>query len=52
MFALLAAIAFALAAFDADFPIDLLYVGLFFVALHLLVGIWPFGSVLPPRSRN
>lgn len=45
MFALLALICFILALFNAAFPVDLMTLGFVFVATHLLVGLWPLGSV-------
>ncbi len=47
MFALIAAILFALAAFGLKFEsFGIVEAGLFFVALHLLVGTWPFGNFI------
>lgn len=45
MFALLALIAFLLALFGAHVgSIDLVTLGLAFIAAHLLLGAWPFGA--------
>lgn len=52
MFALLALIAFVLALFRVAIEnVDLVILGLAFVALHLLVGTWPF-SGNPPWTRT
>lgn len=46
MFALLAVITFALALFGVVLgALNLVVLGLLFVAVHLLVGMWPFGSL-------
>ncbi len=47
MFAILAAIAFGLATFGPNSigPIELVPLGLLFVAVHLVVGAWPSGIV-------
>jgi hypothetical protein len=47
MFALLAIVAFLLAVFEAPIGINLIALGLVFVAGHLLVGLWPLGGRLP-----
>lgn len=45
MFALLAAIVFAVKVFGGSIGnLDLIALGLCFVAVHLLVGLWPFGA--------
>ncbi len=50
MFALLALICFLLDLFHAHIgTLDLLVLGLVFVAAHLLVGLWPFGGAMPWR---
>jgi hypothetical protein len=42
MFALLALVCFVLAAFGVSFGVvDLLALGLAFVAAHLILGLWP-----------
>lgn len=43
MFALLALICFVLVVFGVTASFSILALGLAFVALHLLVGAWPFG---------
>lgn len=44
MFALIAAILFALAAFGVKFDeVGIVELGFVCVAIHLLVGNWPFG---------
>ncbi len=49
MAALLALICFVLALFDVDTgPVDVLVLGLVFVALHLLIGIWPLDRIRRP----
>lgn len=48
MFALLALICFILALFGASTGIDLVVLGLVFVAAHLLFGAWPLGGWNPP----
>ena len=46
MFALIAVILFLLAAFGVAFgTVDIVALGLASVALHLLVGLWPFGTL-------
>jgi hypothetical protein len=50
MFALAAVILFLLAAFGIKFDsVGIVELGLASLALHLLVGLWPFGSF---ASRN
>jgi hypothetical protein len=50
MAALLALICFVVALFGGSLgSIDLVTLGLAFVALHLLIGGWPFGGTLPWR---
>jgi hypothetical protein len=52
MFALLALIAFVLALFRVAVEnVDLVVLGLAFVALHLLVGAWPTGTTWFPWNR-
>lgn len=45
MFALAALVCFLLALFGAHVGIDLVVLGLAFLAAHLLLGAWPFGTV-------
>lgn len=53
MFALLAAIVFAVKVFGGKIAeLDLLALGLLFIAIHLLIGLWPFGSVIKIGRRN
>ncbi|MGH3673650.1 MAG: hypothetical protein ACRDSH_23975 [Pseudonocardiaceae bacterium] len=49
MFALVALICFILALFGTPVGIDLVALGLVFVALHLLFGMWPLGGSPPWR---
>jgi hypothetical protein len=52
MFALIAVILFLLAAFGVKFDeIDITLLGLASLALHMLVGAWPFGSVITFNRR-
>lgn len=52
MFALIAVILFLLAAFGVAFgTIDIVALGLASVALHLLVGLWPFGTLRITRNQ-
>ena len=47
MFALLAFACFLLATFDVELgKINLIALGLTFLALALLTGVWPFGRLL------
>ncbi len=51
MFALLAAIVFAVKVFGGSIgSLDLLALGLCFVAIHLLIGMWPFGTIKLRRN--
>jgi hypothetical protein len=45
MFALLALVCFVLVTFHVHVPIDLLALGLAFVAAHLLLGAWPVNGI-------
>ncbi len=46
MFALIAAILFALAAFGVKWEaVDIVALGLVFLSVHMLVGLWPFGTL-------
>lgn len=48
MFALLALLCFVLALFRVVLgSVDLVVLGFVFVALHLLVGAWPFAGTAP-----
>lgn len=50
MFALAALVCFLLALFGAHVgTVDLVVLGLAFIAAHLLVGLWPLGGTLPWR---
>lgn len=52
MFAIVAALLFILAAFGVHMgDIDLVALGLCAVAIHLLIGNWPLGT-LPLRRPN
>lgn len=46
MFAILATLCFLLVVFGAAVPVDLIALGLAFLALALLVGSWPIGGAL------
>lgn len=52
MFALAALICFILVVFGVSAPFNILALGLAFVALHLLVGSWPFGGGYPWARRQ
>lgn len=49
MFAILATLCFLLAVFHAPVPVDLIALGLAFLALALLVGSWPIGATFTRR---
>ncbi len=52
MFALVAVILFLLAAFGVKFDeINIVDLGLAAMALHLLVGLWPFGTLTLSRKE-
>jgi hypothetical protein len=50
LFAILAILCFLLAVFSAPVGIDLIALGLVFVAAHLLFGLWPLGSFRGPGN--
>lgn len=53
MSAILALICFVLATFGADVAdINLLALGLAFLALHFVLGGWPWGSAYPWARRQ
>lgn len=53
MFAIIAALLFILAAFRVDMEaFELVPMGLCSLAIHLLVGAWPFGSIKLVRRQN
>ncbi|MCU1665409.1 MAG: hypothetical protein JWR58_5474 [Pseudonocardia sp.] len=49
MLAIAAALCFLLAVFDAPVGVNLIALGLAFLALALLVGDWPFAAVFTRR---
>lgn len=51
MAAIAALICFILALLHAPVGFDLIALGLAFVALHLLIGLWPLGGS-PPWRRS
>lgn len=52
MFALIAVILFLLAAFGVKFDaVGIVELGLAAMALHLLVGLWPFGTLTLTRKE-
>jgi hypothetical protein len=52
MFALAALICFVLVVFGVSAAFSLVALGLAFVALHLLVGVWPFAGGYPWSRRQ
>jgi len=53
MAALIAMVLFTLAAFGVKFSaVDIVDLGLAFLALHLLVGTWPFNFIHLTRSNQ
>jgi len=50
VFAIIAIVCFLLAVFGAALSINLVALGLAFLAAQLLVGWWPFGG--PPWNRT
>jgi hypothetical protein len=50
VFALLALVSFVLAVFRVVLPVDLIALGLAFVAAHLLMGDWPLGRFRRPPN--
>lgn len=52
MFALFAFLCFLLAVLGVTPPFDLVALGLLFVSLHLLLGLWPLGPLPAWRTRE
>lgn len=53
MFALVALVLFVLAAFGVRFgSVDIIALGLACIAAHLLVGLWPFGTLRLTRNAS
>jgi hypothetical protein len=56
MLAILALVCFILATIDATVgplsPVDLIALGLAFLAVHFIVGPWPWGGTYPWQRRS